>query len=303
MKTILATMTLFFVFARIVKAENILLQNITFIDPASKTVSENQNIYIRDGKIVDVVKSNLKKKGTLNPSFRIFDGTGKYVLPGFVETHTHLVGTHNDYVRDVSFIEDELKILIINGITTVRNMKSYSRDVLRSNEIEKNDMISPRIVVASPAIDDRKDIDFPPKTNFHCWKDWSNCTVINASGRLELMTNFKKDHFEWIKLREPLSPENFRALSKSAKKLGFKVGGHIDTISLIPEVFESNLLDSIEHFYFGDFLEAESSPFKAFEKKDLPFQANVMNLMFADPVKVSRLMDLGGKNFKGYLSP
>jgi len=65
-------------------AFDLLIRNTTIIDVVSKNVNEHKTIAISGGRIVaieDTIKSSAKKE---------IDGAGLIVMPGFVNTHTHL---------------------------------------------------------------------------------------------------------------------------------------------------------------------------------------------------------------------
>lgn len=63
---------------------NLLIKNVTVIPITSKQ-RENQDVLIQDGKILEIGEN-------LNPLFPVntVDGKGQYLLPGFIDVHTHL---------------------------------------------------------------------------------------------------------------------------------------------------------------------------------------------------------------------
>src|SRR5262245_33958246 len=82
--------TLFFLLALTLGAsalaqgnEEILIKNATVMT-ASKGRIEGGSILIRNGKIVAVVK-DVKA----SPNAKVIDATGKYITPGFVDSHSH----------------------------------------------------------------------------------------------------------------------------------------------------------------------------------------------------------------------
>src|SRR6185369_10131205 len=80
-------------------------------------VLTNQTVIVRDGIIAgigDAKKIKIPKEAT-----RV-DGTGKYLIPGLVDMHTHLLSDEDEYPDSIG--EDELRVMVANGVTTVRFM-------------------------------------------------------------------------------------------------------------------------------------------------------------------------------------
>ena len=53
---------------------------------------------------------------------RVIDAAGKYVLPGFIDAHTHLGSTNHAYSGRLTDPEYVLKLWLAHGITTVRDV-------------------------------------------------------------------------------------------------------------------------------------------------------------------------------------
>jgi dihydroorotase-like cyclic amidohydrolase len=70
---------------------------------------------VRDGVIAEIGKKVKIPKGA-----QIIDAKGKYLIPGLVDMHTHLLSDGDDYPDSIA--EDELKVMVANGVTTVRFM-------------------------------------------------------------------------------------------------------------------------------------------------------------------------------------
>src|SRR6185295_8392954 len=67
-----------------VAAGDTLIQNATILTASHGTI-QNGSILIRNGKIAEVGK-NLKPR---DASVRVIDATGKYVMPGIIDCHSH----------------------------------------------------------------------------------------------------------------------------------------------------------------------------------------------------------------------
>ena len=79
-------------------------------------VLTNQTVIVRDGVIIAI--GDAKKVKVPKDAIRV-DGTGKYLIPGLVDMHTHLL---SDGEFPDSIAEDELRVMVANGVTTIRFM-------------------------------------------------------------------------------------------------------------------------------------------------------------------------------------
>jgi imidazolonepropionase-like amidohydrolase len=80
-------------------------------------VVANQTVVIKNGLIVEI--GDAKKVKLAKDAVRI-DGTGKYLLPGLVDMHTHLLSDSDEFPDSIG--PDELRVMVANGVTTVRFM-------------------------------------------------------------------------------------------------------------------------------------------------------------------------------------
>lgn len=103
--------------------DSILIKNGTIVDCESKELVENCSILIENGLITDL-GSNSYKKNT-----KIIDAKGKFIIPGFIDTHTHVMtrgfnhfDTYNDSLSLYFYkAVENLKKTLYSGITTTRD--------------------------------------------------------------------------------------------------------------------------------------------------------------------------------------
>ncbi len=69
-------------------------------------VLTNQTVVVRNGVIVEI--GDTKKIKIPKNAFRV-DGTGKFLIPGLVDMHTHLLSDGDEYPDSIA--EDELKVM------------------------------------------------------------------------------------------------------------------------------------------------------------------------------------------------
>jgi hypothetical protein len=96
-------------------SDNIAIENVNVIPMTEEVVIPKQRVIIANGKILKIESSELPRQ---DPVALLIDGTGKYLIPGLSEMHYHFRS------KD---IESDFKLLVANGITTVRNMAAEDK--------------------------------------------------------------------------------------------------------------------------------------------------------------------------------
>jgi imidazolonepropionase-like amidohydrolase len=129
------------------------------IDVAAGRVRNDQVIVIQGGKIVAVGAAGT----TAFPAgAATVDLSNKTVLPGLIDTHTHVTGDPTSppyYDYGVSVPREALKgarfarETLLSGVTTIRNVgASGYADVALRDAINAGDVIGPRMLVSGPSI-------------------------------------------------------------------------------------------------------------------------------------------------------
>lgn len=109
------------------------LKDVQVIDGVSTTVLAHQTIIIRGNRIEKIGSSN---QTSIPDSCVIFPLSGKFVIPGLIDTHVHLA-TEPSGTDSRARAEKDLRAMLLSGITSVRDMAgdaralaSLSRDAL-----------------------------------------------------------------------------------------------------------------------------------------------------------------------------
>ncbi len=120
--------------------DTIAIENVNVIPMTSEVVFSNQRVLIAGGKIfkIEPISTPITNKVNLT-----IDGTGKYLIPGLSEMHYHF--RSND-------IQSDFKLLIANGITTVRNMAEFENQnhVSIREKVKSGDLRGPNYFTAGP---------------------------------------------------------------------------------------------------------------------------------------------------------
>jgi hypothetical protein len=111
-----------------VSAQTVAFTNVNVIPMDRERVVANQTVVIKNGLIVEI--GDAKKVKLAKDAVRI-DGTGKYLLPGLVDMHTHLLSDSDEFPDSIG--PDELRVMVANGVTTVRFMIGTPKNTKTTN--------------------------------------------------------------------------------------------------------------------------------------------------------------------------
>ena len=170
----------------------------------------NQTVIVRNGVIAAI--GDAKKVKVPNDATRV-DGTGKYLIPGLVDTHTHLLSDSDEFPDSIA--EDELRVMVANGVTTVRFMIGTPELLALRARSAKGEIDAPTIFVASPHLTGREQ---------------GNNFVVNTpeEGR-EAVRKSKAAGYDFIKMTTFVKPEVYEAAVDEAVKQNIRVVGHADS--------------------------------------------------------------------------
>lgn len=122
------------------------LTNATLITMEGENILENGVVLIRDNRIEDigdVADISIPKNA------EVIDLKGKYLLPGFVDTHAHMWPTWGLHKKDVWVYAANLAY----GVTTTRDPQTATTDVLTYADMVEAGMIpGPRVYSTGPGV-------------------------------------------------------------------------------------------------------------------------------------------------------
>lgn len=240
-----------------------IITNCNIINGFDNEVIENTFIVIEESEITSIGLPN--QSASLQEGDRVIDGTGKYVLPGLIDCHVHLVWDGSSDPQKVINNLDEstlslrayshaLETLKL-GITTVRDVASPGRSVLNlRNVINENKLIGPTIVASGPAVcmtgghvhylgieaDGPEEVR---KATRKVMKEGADLVKVMATGGIYTLGE------------EPgsvqLSKEEIKVAVEEAHKKNKKVAAHADGLEGIKNCVEVGV-DTIEHCIYAD---------------------------------------------------
>ncbi|WP_298337022.1 amidohydrolase family protein [uncultured Erythrobacter sp.] len=201
---------------------DLVIENVTVIDPEQRSVSANRNVTINAGRIVAIEGDS--RANALEPK-HVVDGSGKFLIPGLMDMHVHTA------VRPVT--EDTFKLLIANGVTGVRDMSAdcweprgelflcidEMRDYAR--RIEAGEITGPRLLRLSSAI-----VQSAPTWQLPEDPDPAYSPITAEQGR-SIANSLHQRGVDLIKTYDRFHPDAYRAMLEEASLLGLEVSGHL----------------------------------------------------------------------------
>jgi len=140
---------------------DILIKGAKLINGIGNSPSLNAFVLIRDKKIIDI--GSQKKLPKRLEKFRVLDFPNGTILPGLIETHSHMHCTGNKESLERMLLDSEETLImrsvkamresLLSGVTTMRDLGSRNRVAFSIKEAIVNGVIEgPRILVAGTPI-------------------------------------------------------------------------------------------------------------------------------------------------------
>jgi imidazolonepropionase-like amidohydrolase len=192
-----------------IRAQSVAFIGVNVIPMDRERVLQNRTVIVKNGIIAEI--GDASKIKLPKDAVRI-DGTGKYLIPGLVDMHTHMLS--DDEFPD-ALAEDELKIMVANGVTTIRFMIGTPEQLVLRARSAKNEIIAPTIFSASPHLTGREQ---------------GNDFVVNTPDEArDAVRKSKAAGYDFIKVTTFIKPEVYEAAVDEAAKIGIRVVGHADS--------------------------------------------------------------------------
>jgi len=189
-------------------AQRLVLANATLVDVVSGKLEPHTTVVVEGRRIVRVIhgsKANVKDA-------TVVDASGEYLIPGLWDMHTH-VYFGRTAVDGSDFV---LPMLVVNGITGVRDMGSDLDSVLQARaDIAAHKVMGPRMVVSGPMLDG-------PKSHYK-----QMILVATPEDGRKAVDMLKARGVDFIKVQSNVPREPYFAIADEAKKDGVAFEGHV----------------------------------------------------------------------------
>lgn len=216
------------------------ITHITIIDVTGGQPQNDMTVIIEGGHIVAVGKS---KRLRTRKGVQEVDATGKFLIPGLWDMHTHI--GDDDFDK-----RTYLPLFLANGVTGIRIMWGSPAHHLWRKEIESGTTSGPRMVIASRVIDGPKSF-------------LSGAVVVrNEAEAREAVRQAKQEGADFVKVHDEVPRDAYFALADEARRLGLPVEGHVPKSITAAESSVAGQ-KSIEHLTGLPVAEADSASARA----------------------------------------
>jgi imidazolonepropionase-like amidohydrolase len=194
----------------------------------SERVLANQTVIVRDGIIAEI---GAQGKIKVPKGAQKIDARGKFLIPGLTDMHAHLL---SDEALPDSLAGDELKIMVANGVTTIRLMIGTPEHLILRKQSAAGEIPAPTIYAASPQFSGRP-----------IGEPFNGYVVKTGDEARAAVRKAKTDGYDFIKLTFFITREVYDAVIDEAAKQNIRVIGHVDRQVGLKRAFEAK--QQIEH--------------------------------------------------------
>lgn len=194
----------------VVPAETNVFVGVNVIPMDRERVLSNQTVIVRNGVIAeigDAAKVKVPNDAT------IVQGRGKYLIPGLVDMHTHLLSDGDEYPDSIA--PDELRVMVANGVTTVRFMIGTPELLKLRAQSSAGEIAAPTIYVASPHLTGRE--------------QGNNFVVKTPDEARDAVRRSKAAGYDFLKVTTFVPSLVYEAAVDEARIQKIRVVGHADS--------------------------------------------------------------------------
>jgi hypothetical protein len=148
----------------------LVIRNVTVVPMDKAGTLPHRDVLVQGGMIRGVDRHRPQRRWPAQAC--VIDGTGKYLVPGFSDMHIHA------YFGD----EQQLKLYVFNGITTVLNLSGNPQRLGWKQKIASGEILGPVFYTSGPIVDGN-----PPTNSSHIVErcpghDYAQSTTGNQKG-------------------------------------------------------------------------------------------------------------------------
>jgi imidazolonepropionase-like amidohydrolase len=202
--------------------------HVTVIDATGAPARPDMTVLINDHKIAVVGGFS---SVSIPRNAHIIDASGKFLIPGLVDSHVHLTAAGEPSGSREFF----LPLLLANGITTVRDMGGYLESLVPlRRDIRQGKRLGPEIFFAGPYLDGS-----PPSFQ-------PSLVVTNAVEAAEDVRTLVQQGVDFIKVQSILSRDAYFAIAQAARRERIPFAGHVPDRVTAAEASDAGQ-KSVEH--------------------------------------------------------
>jgi hypothetical protein len=205
------------------------VRGVTVID-ASGGARRGHTVLIRGDRILD---AGPVQQVPVPHDATVIDGSGKYLIPGLADMHTHATG-----------IDDtDPELYAVNGVTTTRQMsasaeaREWQRQIAAGARVGPQWMIGSKLIDGSPSLWDGLDVD----GSVHL-------PVADAGQARAAVRQQQAAGADFIKTYTRLTRESFLAIADESARAGLPFLGHVPDFVQLTEASDRGMR-TVEHLF------------------------------------------------------
>jgi len=219
--------------------EILVFEHVSVIPMDSNRVLPDQDVLIQGDRITAIGPSATVPFSS--QGLRV-DGRGKFLIPGLVDMHVHLLG--RDEVNDV------LAMFLAYGITTIRQMSGSPGVLALRRKVQDGEVPGPTIFTVGELIDGS-----PP-----VWDRGTTVVTTPERARTEVDRQ-KQAGYDQVKVYDNLLSPEYEAVMAEAARVGISVVGHLPKDVPLERALQLHQ-SSIEHLTgYLTYVQRSDSPF------------------------------------------
>ncbi|WP_317896977.1 amidohydrolase family protein [Aurantibacillus circumpalustris] len=210
-------------------ASDFAIINVNLIPMDKERIVENQTVLIHNGKIKQIASSESVK---IPSGATVINGRGKYLIPGLFDMHAHFLYEQGE---NKNTCEAELKLMLVNGLTTVRIECGDSVYLVAKKNVNDKKWIGPKLFISSPQF--VGNWPWPGKVFAKICK--------KPEEAVEAVRQCKREGYDEIKITFMVKKDVYDAIINTAKEEKIKVTGHVGPLVKLPTALAAK--QQIEH--------------------------------------------------------
>ncbi len=213
-----------------VAPSSLVFTHVTVIDATGSPAQTDMTVIIEKDRIQAVDEPGATPI-TQEEQVQIIDASGKFLIPGLWDMHTHLA-----FIKTWPGGRDSfLPLFIAHGVTGVRDMGGDLASLIQwRQEISIGKRIGPRIIASGPMLDG----PHPPFPQ--------SIGIANPTEGRRAVQELKQQGADFIKVQSLIPRDAYFAVLAEARQQGLPVAGHVPDKITVAEVAAAGQR-SIEH--------------------------------------------------------
>lgn len=195
------------------------ITNVALYNPEAGQVQEGMTVMFEDDRITMVQPT---ASAALPDDIQIIDGSGKTLLPGLFDMHTHIS-------------QSDGLLHLAAGITSVRDLGNTLDLPALKKQFDESQLVGPRMVVMAGFIDQKGPYAGP-----------IGKTITSLDEGLEAVEYYHKHGYKQIKLYSSIDPAWVAPIAEKVHALGMRLSGHIPAFMTAEQAVRDGY-DEIQH--------------------------------------------------------